>query len=304
VGIKAINLAVEQNRALVKQLADRRLDLSKQLGGAVRLVGATAMSMGDMVPTSLHRSCPGVVVHGVIASAALTGQWWVAAPPWVAVVLALVLGLLMAAADWKLSPARSTACALALVLAYLVVNGIVLFDWYDLTVDAAAPLVTIAAVWAVCTLVRLIIEGLERIKLAAEHQFLEKEMRLARTVQLALIPADPPTLPGIEVAGWTLPADMTGGDCFDLWHLPDGRLGILIGDASGHGLAPAMIVPQVRTLVRTLSHYETHPQNLFDQVNKRLALDLPPGRWVTAFLGFMSADGELHWASAGHGPMY
>jgi sigma-B regulation protein RsbU (phosphoserine phosphatase) len=97
---------------------------------------------------------------------------------------------------------------------------------------------------------------------------------------------------------------MTGGDLFDLWKLPDGRLGILVADASGHGLAPAMIVSQVRTLVHMLSEYEPHPHDLLRRVNTRLARDLETGRFVTAFLAFLSSDGEFEWASAGHGPMY
>jgi serine phosphatase RsbU (regulator of sigma subunit) len=127
-------------------------------------------------------------------------------------------------------------------------------------------------------------------------------MELARSVQQALIPKQPPEIAGLEPHGWTKPADLTGGDCFDLWKLPDGRLGILLADASGHGLAPSMIVSQVRALVRAISEIETHPDKVLDRVNARVAADLEAGRFATAFLGFLSADGELHWASAGHGP--
>jgi serine phosphatase RsbU (regulator of sigma subunit) len=86
--------------------------------------------------------------------------------------------------------------------------------------------------------------------------------------------------------------------------LPDGRLAVLLADASGHGLAPAMIVSQVRTLARTLCEFENHPHGLLARINRRLADDLEATRFVTAFLGFFSPDGTLHWASAGHGPMY
>src|SRR4051794_30244778 len=139
---------------------------------------------------------------------------------------------------------------------------------------------------------------------AMEIVALRHEMDLARKTQQALIPKEPPGVPGIESAGWTLPASITGGDCFDLWRLPDGRLGILVADASGHGLGPALIVSQARTLVRAISEMESDPHRLLVRVNARLAEDLEWGQFVTAFLGFLAPDGTLHWSSAGHGPVF
>lgn len=139
---------------------------------------------------------------------------------------------------------------------------------------------------------------------AMEIVALKHEMDLARRTQQALIPKEPPNVPGLEASGWTMPASTTGGDCFDLWQLPDGRLGILLADASGHGLAPALIVSQARTLVRALSEIEADPHELLARVNARLAADLEAGQFVTAFLGFLSPAGELRWSSAGHGPLF
>jgi phosphoserine phosphatase RsbU/P len=129
-------------------------------------------------------------------------------------------------------------------------------------------------------------------------------MDLARRAQEALIPKSPPPIPGVSAVGWTLPASATGGDCFDLWRLADGRLGILLADASGHGLAPAMIVSQARTLVRGMCDIAGTPHDLLGRVNARLAQDLECGQFVTAFLAFLSPEGQLEWSSAGHGPIF
>ena len=129
-----------------------------------------------------------------------------------------------------------------------------------------------------------------------EVAVISKEMDLARQVQVALIPTSAPKIVGIESEGWALTASVTGGDCYDLWQLKDGRLAILLADASGHGLAPAMIVSQVRTLARTLCEFETHPHGLLARINRRLADDLETTRFVTAFFGFLSPDGTLDWA--------
>ena len=141
---------------------------------------------------------------------------------------------------------------------------------------------------------------------ALESLSLRREMELARGVQEALIPREKPDVPGLEAAGWTQPASINGGDVFDLWRTPDGRLGVLVADASGHGIAPAMVACQVRTLVRTLADAEgprADPMRLITLVNARLHEDLPAGRFVTTFVAFLSPDGTLSWCSGGHGPI-
>lgn len=140
---------------------------------------------------------------------------------------------------------------------------------------------------------------------AMESLSLRREMELARGVQEAMIPKRRPDVPGLDAAGWTKAASINGGDVFDLWRTPDGRLGVLLADASGHGIAPAMVACQVRTLVRTLADAAgggADPFQLLSLVNARLYEDLPPGRFITAFLGFVAPDGLMTWASGGHGP--
>jgi phosphoserine phosphatase len=138
---------------------------------------------------------------------------------------------------------------------------------------------------------------------AVQSAALRREMDLAKRVQEGLIPTQWPQVAGMEVIGWTRSASITGGDCFDVWTLPDGRIGIFLGDASGHGIAPALIVSQVRTLIRAMVDMEVDPRKLLARVNARMYEDLKEGQFVTVFLGFLSGDGTLEWTSAGHGPV-
>jgi len=149
--------------------------------------------------------------------------------------------------------------------------------------------------------------ALQRYRLqraAVETVELKREMELARKVQDHLIPRSPPGVSGFDAVGWTSPASITGGDCFDLWRMTDGELGIFLGDASGHGLAPALVVSQARTLIRALSEIDCNPMWLLSRVNTRLAQDLEDNRFVTAFAGCLQPDGLLKWYSAGHGPIF
>jgi phosphoserine phosphatase len=138
---------------------------------------------------------------------------------------------------------------------------------------------------------------------AMQAAYLRLEMELARQVQDALIPKKPPEVEGVRSIGWTKPASATGGDCFDLWKTSDGSLGIFVGDAAGHGLGPALVVSQMRTLVRGMCDVRADPHELLACANARLCEDAKPEMFVTAFIGFVSPAGVLSWSSAGHAPI-
>jgi phosphoserine phosphatase len=138
---------------------------------------------------------------------------------------------------------------------------------------------------------------------ALEAVLMQKEMDLARRVQEALIPKVPPKVANLVVSGWNRPASTTGGDAYDLWETKDGRLAVFVADATGHGIAPALVVSQARALVRVLTDDSFEPTEIFTRVNARLAADLESGMFVTAFLGLLGTDGQLRWSSAGHGPV-
>lgn len=134
---------------------------------------------------------------------------------------------------------------------------------------------------------------------------LTREMNLALQVQQALIPKTPPVIPGLSCAGYTRPASITGGDAYDLWPMADGRLGVFLGDASGHGIAPALVVSQVRTVLRALAELipGADPLELIGRVNARLCCDMAAGRFVTVFIADVDPAGRVRWTSGGHGPI-
>jgi serine phosphatase RsbU (regulator of sigma subunit)/CHASE2 domain-containing sensor protein len=295
--------ALRQNKLLAEQINKFRSDLAALVGGKCVMIGMVATGDVDQVTTPLHSRCPGVVVHAAIVNAVLQGNWTRTAPYWVTIIVVLAAGGLTAGAGARLEPHWALLGAIGLIAAFLAIAGYVLFDLFRVRIGLAGPVVEIGIVWIGCATVRLLIEGYERLRIGREKAATDHEMDLARRVQQELLPKFPPKIAGIECCGWTLAASVTGGDCFDLWQLPDGRLGVLVADASGHGLAPSMIVSQVRTLVRVLCESERDPAKILDRVNARLAEDLEAGRFVTAFLAFCLPDGPVDWASAGHGPM-
>ena len=109
---------------------------------------------------------------------------------------------------------------------------------------------------------------------------------------------------GYEIAGWNLPADETGGDCFDFIPLLDGRLAIFLADATGHGIGAALVIAQCRSLVRALLTETDDIPVIATRVNQILSQDLSDDRFVTAFLGILDPlRNRLHYVSGGQGPL-
>ncbi len=150
---------------------------------------------------------------------------------------------------------------------------------------------------------KLLDERLVRIKL-------EHDLQIARQIQLAVLPQEVPTLTGYDLAAFNQPAEQTGGDIYDLIPLtptePDGgpRTLILLADATGHGIGPALSVTQVRAMIRVATRLNAPLDAMMAHVNCQVTADLASNRFVTAFVGML--DGQRHelvYHAAGQGPL-
>jgi phosphoserine phosphatase len=129
------------------------------------------------------------------------------------------------------------------------------------------------------------------------------ELDLARSVQLATLPSTLPAVAGYSMAACFQPEAQTGGDTYDLAVL-DGRLLIVMADATGHGIAPALSVTQMHAMLRMAFRLGASLETAFTEVNDQLAATLPDGRFVTAFIGLLDpATHRLRFLSGGQGPI-
>ena len=149
--------------------------------------------------------------------------------------------------------------------------------------------------------------ALERARLLEEFlakRRLEDEMQLAQQIQADLLPEEPPPAHGFDLAGWSQPSQYAGGDFYDLFAWGDGRIGMMLGDAVGHGVGPALLAAEIRALVRALALRDTCPGCVLGDANRLLAADVEAGRFVTLALVVLDdAAGTAVFASAGQGPM-
>ena len=129
-------------------------------------------------------------------------------------------------------------------------------------------------------------------------------LKLAEEVQRSLLPHTPPQLPGLEISGTSLYCQETGGDYFDYLPLTDGRLAIVVADASDHGVGAALHMSGARAyLVFGARHYDS-PADLLNRINEHLVNDSAnTGRFVAAFiLEIDTTRHRLRWVRAGHEP--
>src|SRR5919107_630215 len=135
---------------------------------------------------------------------------------------------------------------------------------------------------------------------AQERQRIEQELHVARLIQQTLLPKTLPELPHYEVAAYYQPARQVGGDFYDFLELPDGRLGLIVGDVSGKGVPAAIVMAIARTMLHATFRLGS-PGEILEQVNNMLYPDIPPNMFVTCVAALLdSRTGRLHYANAGH----
>lgn len=150
-------------------------------------------------------------------------------------------------------------------------------------------------------LANVLAAALERKRAEKQIQANDEELRLARAIQRKLFPSDPPRLIGLEIAGAAYPAHATGGDYYDFITLADGSVAVVIGDVSGHGLGPAMLMAEARAYLRAFARTHNDPSEILTLTNCVLAEDIEEDRFVTLFLAKIDPRARrLVYASAGH----
>jgi phosphoserine phosphatase len=132
---------------------------------------------------------------------------------------------------------------------------------------------------------------------------LSQEVAVARDIQLSTLPDVMPEVPGYDLHGHFQPTDHTGGDLYDLAFL-DGRLFMLLGDATGHGFGPALSATQMQAMLRVSFRLGADLDHAYMHVNNQLSEDLPDDRFITAFMGFLDpATHRVNYHSGGQGPI-
>jgi phosphoserine phosphatase RsbU/P len=137
----------------------------------------------------------------------------------------------------------------------------------------------------------------------ADRLSLKGELEIARDIQLAMLPSGLQQIGDAVVCGVTRPANTVGGDFYDVLRLPDGRVGIALGDVAGKGSPAALLMALLLAMLRTLVDEGLETARLVERLNVQVARHSPASRFITLFYGAYDAnDGSLEYVNAGHLP--
>jgi sigma-B regulation protein RsbU (phosphoserine phosphatase) len=164
----------------------------------------------------------------------------------------------------------------------------------------------IPAIQSVAAQIASALHGAEVYEQTLRAMRAEEELAVAADMQASLMPSSAPHVPGWEFKAIIDSAREASGDFIDLIPLSQGRWGILVADVSGKGVAAALYMAMVRTLIRTYAfEHESAPAAVMSAANRRILSDTNDDSFVTAFYAVLDpATGALQYCNAGHNPPY
>jgi sigma-B regulation protein RsbU (phosphoserine phosphatase) len=186
-----------------------------------------------------------------------------------------------------------------------------LITWYEIETDEFAKRAIASALDGVKTgsaAQTALAEEVARLTTAigrelAQRERLNRELEIAREVQEHLFPQRLPTVPGLDYCGQCRPAREVGGDYYDFLELPDGRLGIAVGDVSGKGVGAALMMASLEASLRALSAVVQDPADLMERVNTLVCQASAANRYASLFYAeYDPATRHLSYVNAGHNP--
>jgi sigma-B regulation protein RsbU (phosphoserine phosphatase) len=138
-----------------------------------------------------------------------------------------------------------------------------------------------------------------------EKNRMERELQLGREIQSRLFPKPPSDVSGIQLDARSVPCFEVGGDYYDFIELPNGDLGIAVGDVSGKGVAAALIMSSLQAALRVAAPLEPSLSSLIARLNGLIYRMAGGRKYVTFFFGrYTPATGELRYVNAGHNPPF
>jgi serine phosphatase RsbU (regulator of sigma subunit)/ketosteroid isomerase-like protein len=140
-----------------------------------------------------------------------------------------------------------------------------------------------------------------------ERERIDQELRVARSIQQASLPKEVPTLEGWQISPLYQPAREVGGDFYDFHLLPGGRVGLVVGDATGKGVPAALVMSTTCGMLRAVSQASdaSSPGEMLQRVNEALVSSIPDNMFVTCFYAILNPkNASLRYANAGHDVPY
>ncbi len=147
------------------------------------------------------------------------------------------------------------------------------------------------------------IEHARLVEVERQDMIIQKELGQAAEIQRGLLPKTAPNVAGVNLAGFNVPSRAVGGDYYDFFTYPDGRVGLIVADVAGKGLPAALLMTSLRARCHVLFEEASDLMNKVTRLNKAICADTPDNRFITFFIAVLDpATGALTYVNAGHNP--
>ena len=262
------------------------------------VVGATAMGAHDLRSTPLSPVYPGVEIEATVMDNILQ-QHFITRPHWAKsfdLLAIIVLGALIGVAVPRLSPLQGPVAAVGLFILYISM-ACGLFIGVGAWLNVVYPLLALATNYTVLMLYYYVTEHLEKGRM-------DEELKVARDIQMSMLPNKAPKIEGCVIAARCIPAREVGGDFYDFIEVPTNgtgeRLGIIVGDVSGKAMSGALVMAASRSIFRILTESYTSVEELMAIGNTLLKRDIKKGMFVAlAYTVWDSQQRTLTLSNAG-----
>jgi phosphoserine phosphatase RsbU/P len=147
------------------------------------------------------------------------------------------------------------------------------------------------------------IENARLIEVEQAERIMKRDLSQAAEIQGRMLPETAPEVPGLDLAGYNVACRTVGGDYYDFFPYPDGKVGLALGDVSGKGMPASLMMMGLQSRVHVLAGDPGNLGSFMARINKATCAKCPSNRFITFFFSLLdSKTGELTFANAGHNP--
>lgn len=145
------------------------------------------------------------------------------------------------------------------------------------------------------------LQNIRLLKESVERKVFEEELRIARQIQMKMLPGQPPVIPGFGLFGVAVPSRQVGGDYYDFIVVDNRWLVVVVADVSGKGIPASLLTATLQATVRTGADAQTDPTRMLARLNGLIYQNTSAAEFATAFYGVVDLEkGTMRYANAGH----
>ncbi|MFH1359445.1 MAG: SpoIIE family protein phosphatase [Candidatus Omnitrophota bacterium] len=262
---------------------------------AVCFVGITAVGTSDLDAVPLENNYPMVGLHANVFNSLITGRHIFRVSRLINIFLLIALLSIVYFINIKRKDHPVVGFVMLIGIGFLFFTlGCLLFVFAGVWINLFYPLSMMVLLYIGMRIYTFMQETRAR-------ELLEKELSIAKQIQESFLPEPMEKFKKLKIAAHMITAKHVGGDLYDMQILADNKLGILIGDVSGKGVAAALIMAKTMSLFRVLAFKAESPGQLLYELNEAMAKDIKPGMFVTAtYIIYLADQKKALIASAGH----